>query len=311
MRRALARWALGVGHERAKASTDGGSGPPTWRWTLAERLVLSKVRAGLGLDRASGLLSGAAPLQPEVMLFLQALGLEVYEAYGLTETCPGLTANRPGAVRVGSVGQALPGVEVRTAADGEILARGPNITSGYLNREEDTRAVIDEDGWFHTGDLGSIDTDGFVTITGRKKELIKTSGGKYVAPTKIEGMLKLSPLVAEAVVVGDGRPYCVALLAADPEAVEELAKRHDGGGLVALDEALEEQVQAVNADLASFETIKCWRSIDVPSIETGDMTASLKVKRAEVLKRWRGVIDAMYNSADQRTPSLSSSKPRD
>lgn len=303
VRRALATWALEVGLERARARQDGSTPPDGWRWVLAERLVLAKVRAELGLDRARGLLSGAAPLQPEVMLFLQALGLEVYEAYGLTETCPGLTANRPGAVRVGTVGQALPGVELRVAEDDEILARGDNITSGYLNREVDTREVIDADGWFHTGDLGSMDADGFVTITGRKKELIKTSGGKHVAPTKIEGMLKLSPLVAEAVVVGDARPYCIALLAVDPEAAAELESRDGSTRAAALDALLDEHVRSVNTGLASFETVKYWRTIDVPSIETGDLTASLKVKRAEVLKRWQHVVDETYATAEGRAPS--------
>jgi long-chain acyl-CoA synthetase len=240
------------------------------------------------------MLSGSAPLQPTVLLFMQALGLPVYEAYGLTETCPGLTANRPGQVRPGTVGQALPGVELRIAADGEILARGPNITAGYHNREEDTRAVIDADGWFHTGDLGSLDGDGFLTITGRKKELIKTSGGKYVAPTRIEGMLKLSPLVSEAVVVGEGRPYCVALLALDPESVTDHLT-HTGDA--AIDDALEAHVRTTNADLASFETVKHWRIIDAPAVESGDLTASLKVRRTKVEERWADRIDEMYATA--------------
>lgn len=297
VRRRLASWAIGVGLEQATSLRDGGTPPSPWRRLLAERLVLRKVRAGLGLDRAEGLLSGAAPLQPEVMLFLQSLGLDVYEAYGLTETCPGLAANRPGAVRVGTVGQALPGVELLVADDGEILARGANITSGYLNREEDTKAVFDADGWFHTGDLGSIDADGFVTITGRKKELIKTSGGKYIAPPKIEGMLKLSPLVAEAVIVGEGRPYCIALLALDEEAAAEYESSGGTGSTKLLEDALESHVSSVNTGLASFETVKYWRLIDLPSVATGDMTASMKVKRAEVCKRWHHVIDDVYEAA--------------
>jgi long-chain acyl-CoA synthetase len=296
-RRALARWALGVGEEAAVTRLEGGT-PSTsarLRWAVADRVVLARIRAGLGLDRASGLLSGSAPLQPAVLLFMWALGLPVYEAYGLTETCPGLTANRPGRVRPGTVGQALPGVELRIAADGEILARGPNITAGYHDREEETRAVIDADGWFHTGDLGSLDDDGFLTITGRKKELIKTSGGKYVAPAKIEGALKLSPLVSEAVVVGDGRPYCVALLALDPDAVADHLARVGGStreGAVAV--ALDAHVRRTNADLASFETVKHWRIIDPPAVESGELTASLKVRRTEVVRRWAEQVEDMY-----------------
>jgi long-chain acyl-CoA synthetase len=289
-RRALARWALGVGEEVARTRLEGRtpSASARLRLAVADRLVLARIRATLGLDRAAGLLSGAAPLQPAVLLFLHGLGLALYEAYGLTETCPGLTANRPGRVRLGTVGQALPSVELRIADDGEIVARGPNITAGYHGREEETRAAIDADGWFHTGDLGSLDDDGFLTITGRKKELIKTSGGKYVAPTKIEGALKLSPLVAEAVVVGDGRPYCVALLALDPDSAA------DGSTVT---DALDEHVRTTNAGLASFETVKAWRVIDAPSVESGGLTASLKVRRTQVEERWAEEIEEMYATA--------------
>jgi long-chain acyl-CoA synthetase len=301
-RRALARWALRVGEETAAARVHGGtpSVRARWRRAVADRVVLARIRRGVGLDRAGGLLSGAAPLQPAVLAFLESLGLAVYEAYGLTETCPGLTANRPGGVRPGTVGQALPGVELRIAADGEVLARGPNITAGYHGREDETRAVIDADGWFHTGDLGSLDDDGFLTITGRKKELIKTSGGKYVAPTKIEGALKLSPLVSEAVVVGDGRPYCVALLALDPDAVAHHLARAGGpdrDSTVA--EEIEAHVRTTNAGLASFETVKHWRVIDPPSIESGELTASLKVRRAKVEERWAELVEDMYAARRQ------------
>jgi long-chain acyl-CoA synthetase len=301
-RRALARWALGVGAEIA-ATRLGGGKPSAFartRWAVADRVVLARVRAGLGLDRAESLLSGAAPLQPAVLLFMWALGLEVFEAYGLTETCPGLTANRPGRVRLGTVGQALPGVELRIAADGEILARGANITAGYHNRDEETRAVIDVDGWFHTGDLGSMDDQGFLTITGRKKELIKTSGGKYVAPTRIEGALKLSPLVSEAVVVGDGRPYCVALLALDPDAVaDHLARAEESAREGAVADALDAHVRSTNADLASFETVKHWRVIDPPTVESGELTASLKVRRTKVEERWAEQVEEMYVTVRQ------------
>ncbi|MCO1656347.1 AMP-dependent synthetase/ligase [Pseudonocardia humida] len=301
-RRALAVWALGVGEEVAATRLEGGtpSVSARLRWAVADRLVLARIRAGLGLDRAGALLSGSAPLQPSVLLFLYALGLQVYEAYGLTETCPGLTANRPGRVRLGTVGQALPGVELRIAADGEILARGRNITAGYHNREEETRAAIDADGWFHTGDLGSLDDEGFLTITGRKKELIKTSGGKYVAPTKIEGALKLSPLVSEAVVVGDGRPYCVALLALDPDAVaDHLARAEESAREGAVAAALDAHVRTTNADLAPFETVKYWRIIDAPTVGSGELTASLKVRRTKVEERWAEQVEDMYATVRQ------------
>ena len=244
------------------------------------------------------MLSGSAPLHEDVQSFFLALGLDLLEGYGLTETCPALTVNMPGKIRVGTVGLPLPNVEIKIAADGEILAKGPNITQGYLNRPEATADAFDDEGWFHTGDLGSQDADGFVKITGRKKELIKTSGGKYVAPAKIEGRLKMLPIVQEAVVVGDTRNYCVALIAIDPEALEEWAAQNGVEAKPtgdAVRAAVDAHVAEVNTGLASFETIKYTRIVSEPmSIENGLLTASLKVKRKVVEDRYSDLIDEMY-----------------
>jgi long-chain acyl-CoA synthetase len=297
-RRALARWALRTGAATVPYTTRGAPLPAglALRHRVADRLVLSKLRARLGLDRASALLSGSAPLDAEVETFFLACGLTLLEAYGLTEICPGLAANRPGAIRVGTVGRALPGVSLKLAADGEILARGPNITEGYLNRPDATAGAFDEDGWFCTGDLGSLTADGFLRITGRKKELIKTSGGKYVAPSKIEGRLKSHPVVGEALVVGDRRNYCVALLALDVDALPEWAASQglepEGPGVLA---AVEAHLTEVNAGLASFETVKRVRvTPEAWTVDNGALTASLKVKRGVVEARYADLIEAMY-----------------
>lgn len=301
IRQSLFHWAVGVGKETVPYRCEGKPLPffLGLKNGVADKLVLSKLRARLGFDRAFALLSGSAPLDPDVHTFFLAMGLDLLEAYGLTETCPGLTANLPGKIKIGTVGPALPDVEIKIADDGEILAKGPNITQGYLNRKDATDAAF-ENGWFCTGDLGAKDSDGFVKITGRKKELIKTSGGKYVAPAKIEGQLKGLPIVQEAVVVGDRRNYCVCLISVDPEELEEFAKQK---GIDAktdhpdVQKAIEDHVSKVNGGLASFESIKYWRLTPEPlSIDNGLLTASLKVKRNVVEERYADIIDAMYSS---------------
>ena len=299
IRQKLFRWAVGVGRQTVPYVTTGRPLPAllSLQHKLADKLVLSKLRARLGMDRAVAALSGSAPLDSEVHTFFLSIGVVLLEAYGLTETCPGLTANRPGQIRIGTVGIPLPGVEIKIAADGEILARGPNITAGYLNRPESTADAF-SDGWFCTGDKGEQDADGFVRITGRKKELIKTSGGKYVAPAKIEGAIKLLPIIQECVVVGDNHNFCVALISVDPE---ELADWASANGLPAdqghaeVKKAIDAHVASVNKDLASFESIKYWRLLPEPlSVDNGFLTASLKVKRKVVEAAFQDLIDDMY-----------------
>ena len=268
------------------------------KYRLADKVVLSKLRAALGFDNAKVLLSGSAPLGVDVHEFFLACGLDLLEAYGLTETCPGLTANLPGRIKLGTVGPALPGVEIKIAQDGEILAKGPNITAGYLNREDATREAFDEAGWFCTGDLGSMDADGFVKITGRKKELMKTSGGKYIAPAKLEARLKSMPMIQEAITIADTRNYVTALIALDPEALEDWAKQNgvaaDLNGQAVRD-AVQRHVDAVNETLARFETVKKFQLIEALTTESGLLTASLKVKRGPTHERYADLIQLMYS----------------
>ncbi len=271
---------------------------------IADTLVFSKVRAGLG-GRIRYVVSGSAPLPPEIAEFFQAAGVPIIEGYGLTETAPVLTVNPQNAPRVGTVGRAIPGVELRIAADGEILARGPNVMSGYYNKPDATADVL-HDGWFHTGDIGAIDADGYLRITDRKKDLIVTSGGKKIAPQPIESVLKRSPIVSEAMVLGDRRRYAIALIVPDFAALErrlkdlgrppgpsaELVTRPD---VVAL---YQEIVDALNHDLSQFERIK--RIAVLPSefsIATGELTPTMKVRRKVIEDRWRERIDELYRES--------------
>ena len=300
IRQRLFHWAINTGKQTVPYRCNGQQvgGLLKLKYDIADKLVLSKLRAALGFDRASALLSGSAPLDPDVHTFFMAMGLDLLEGYGLTETCPALSCNLPGKIKIGTVGPPLPEVQIKIAEDGEILAKGPNITQGYLNRPESTAAAFNEDGWFMTGDLGTLD-DGFVKITGRKKELIKTSGGKYVAPAKIEGQLKGLSIVQEAVVVGDKRNYCVALITVDPEELEVFAQNTgcaNNQDDPKVHEAIEAHVATVNKDLASFESIKYWALLPEPmSIDNGLLTASLKVKRNVVEERYKEVINDLYD----------------
>ncbi|MEZ4322668.1 MAG: long-chain fatty acid--CoA ligase [Myxococcota bacterium] len=299
MRQRLFHWAINAGKATIPYRSKGESLPlfTSLNYALADRIVLSKLRARLGLDAAHILLSGSAPLNVEVHSFFMAIGTNLLEAYGLTETCPGLTTNMPTNFRIGTVGRAFPGVTIKIADDGEILAKGGNITSGYLNRPDATGEAFDADGWFCTGDLGAMDDDGFVKITGRKKELMKTSGGKYIAPAKLEAKLKDLTFVQEAVTIADTRNYVTALIALDPEELAEWAKQTGNAAdpqSGAVNAAIQEHVDKVNQDLARYETIKYFRVVDPMTVDSGLLTASLKVKRSVVQERYHDLIEQMY-----------------
>jgi long-chain acyl-CoA synthetase len=297
-RSALARAVARV--RRAGAGTDALV-PAGWRERLDDRLVFSKVRARLG-GRLRLIVTGSAPLLRETGEFFLAAGLPLYEGYGLTETAPALAANYPGRSRLGTVGPAIPGVELRIAEDGEILARGPNVMRGYWNRPADTEAVM-RDGWFHTGDIGELSPDGFLRITDRKKDLLVTSGGKKVAPQPIEARLKQHPLVAEAVIVGDRRRFPAALIV---PAFEVLGERLKSLGLPAGDRAAlvgradvvglyREIVEALNRDLAQYEQIKQIALLPAEfTIAGGELTPTLKVRRRVIETRWRDTIERLY-----------------
>ncbi len=299
-RRAIFTWALGVG--TATIPFRQKRLPlPTWlrvQHAIADRVVLSALRVRLGLDRTQSMVTGSAPLAPAVHAFFLAIGVLLIEGYGLTESCPVLTANRPDRWKLGTVGLPLRGVQIRIADDGEVCAKGPNITQGYHRRDAANAEAFDVDGWFHTGDIGELDAEGFLSITDRKKDLLKTSGGKYVAPVKIEGLLKAVPLVAEAIVLGDNRKYCVALLVVDDDDLAAWAKRNEKPAdrqhptLLA---ELKAGVDEVNRSLASFESVKYFRVINgALSVDDGTLTASFKVKRKAVLLRYGELVESMY-----------------
>jgi len=305
LRRVLLDWAFSVGHRLSERQLTGAptSALLSMQGSLADALVFSKIRAVLG-GQIKFLVSGGAPLAPEIARFLHDLGLVVLEGYGLTETTPILTVNRPSRYKLGTVGLPLDIVTLRIADDGEILARGPNVALGYYRRPEATREAWDADGWFHTGDIGEIDADGFLRITDRKKDLIKTSGGKYVAPQTVENLLKTQPYISQAVLVGDRRKYCTALITLDADEVQTWAtregvhlppRREEWASVPAIHKLIDEEVAAANRRLASYESVKYFRIVPRDfSVDGGELTPSLKVKRKVVFDRYQGLIDEMY-----------------
>jgi long-chain acyl-CoA synthetase len=310
LKRRLVLWALDVGKRRASFVLGRKPVPRMLavQYAIATRLVFSKLHHRLG-GRLRYAISGGAPLAPEIADFLNAIGLTVFEGYGLSETAPVLAANRPDAMKVGTVGPSWPGVEIKIAPepdredDGEIVVRGPNIMLGYYNKPAATAEVLDEQGWLRTGDIGFVDAEGFLHITDRKKELLKTAGGKYVAPQPIENRLKVHPLIEQAVLIGDRRKYCVALVVPSfealkgalgkplPEDLEEL------NGDPQVRSLIQTAVDEVNADLGSWEQIKRFYLLPHElSQETGELTPSLKIKRRVIDDKYRHAIDAMYPS---------------
>jgi long-chain acyl-CoA synthetase len=305
-KRVLLDWAFAVGRRRSERIQSGAPSSPllALQVALAERLVFAKIQSLLG-GRTRFMVSGGAPLALEIATLFHAAGLLILEGYGLTETTPILTINRPGKFKFGTVGLPIPGVTLKLAADGEILAKGPNIAQGYYRRPEATREAWDAEGWFHTGDIGALEADGFLRITDRKKDLIKTSGGKYVAPQNIENLLKTAAHISQAVVIGDGRKYCVALVTLDFDAVQAWAARENVSlpadrGQWAADSRVQALIDAEVADanrrLASYETIKYHRVLPRDfSVEGGELTPSLKAKRKVVTHTYRDLIDDMYS----------------
>jgi len=266
---------------------------------LADRLVLSKVRALFGGNLRQAL-TGAAPIAPEILEFFDACGLPVLEGFGMTETSTAATANTIDEYRFGSVGKALPGVEVRIAEDGEVLLRGANIFQGYYKNEEATRETL-VDGWLHTGDVGRLDEDGYLFITGRKKDIIITAGGKNITPANLENGMKQNRWVSQAVVVGDRRPYLVAILTLDPDELPAFAEKHglrpeDVPGSAQMTAEVQTTIDEVNARVGRVEQIK--RFVILPhdlSQETGELTPTLKVKRNVVHEKFAAEVEALYD----------------
>jgi long-chain acyl-CoA synthetase len=296
-------WATKTGEAWSKARMAGAASPwLTAARALADLLVFRKVRARLG-GRIRFLISGGAPLSTEVAHFFHAAGMPLLEGYGLTETSPVVAVNNLRKWKIGSVGPPVPGIEVRVAKDGEILVRGPSVMKGYYRKPEDTAAVIEPDGWFHTGDIGVLDADGFLTITDRKKDIIVTAGGKNIAPQPIEQLLRSIPLVAEAVVIGDRRPHLVALLVPRFEDLEAYARsagiefsgRADLTANRRIRAVFRREIEARSRQLAVFERIRRFALLDRElTIAEGEITPTLKVRRQRVAETWTGVIESLY-----------------
>ncbi len=298
-------WACRVGRKVAEHRLAGKPVPARLaaQHKLADRLVFSKVRDRFG-GRVRFFISGSAALSREVAEWFHAAGILILEGYGLTESSAGTAVNRPDNYRFGTVGLPFAGTEFRVADDGELLIRGPGVMDGYHEMESATAEALVGDGWLATGDIGEIDGDGFVRITDRKKDLFKTSGGKYVAPASIEGRFKaVCPLASQMVVHGDQRNFCSALITLDPDAVAEWAGRHGMSGAayqeVVTTEGMRDQidghVQKLNAQLNRWETIKKYAILERDlSVESGELTPSMKVKRRVVEDHYRDRIDAFY-----------------
>jgi long-chain acyl-CoA synthetase len=285
-RQALFNWALGVGRS-------GSRGPRRW---LADRMVLAPLRTKLTGGRLRFFVSGGAPLSKEVEQFFWSIGIEILQGWGLTETTAGATSNTPASHEFGSVGKPFRGVEVKIAQDGEILVRGACVMQGYYGNEKATAEVFDGD-WFKTGDIGELDGEGFLTITDRKKDLIKTAGGKYVAPQPIEARLQEDPKIERAVLLGDQRPYVIALIvpAGDPA---RLAKDQ------AFREHVQKKVDEVNSGLGSWETIKYFELLPKDFDEdSGELTPTLKVKRRIVQEHYKDLIEGLYDKGRSRQGS--------
>lgn len=296
-------WGIGVGHEFQNARKRGEkSSILAMKNKVADKLVFSKVRERTG-GRLQFFVSGGAALPREFGEFFEALGLTIIEGYGLTETSPVLTVNPREAYKFGSVGKTIPGVELKIAADGEILARGPNIMQGYWNNPEATAEVIDKDGWFHTGDIGVIDSDGYVYITDRKKHLFVSSGGKNIAPQPIENLFLGSRFIEQFVLIGDRRMFLTALIVPDFDVLKEYADSHKISytsyselvGASEIHQLIDRDIQTLQKDLSTYERVRKFRLLEKPlTIEDGELTPTLKVRRKVVEERYSALIEGMY-----------------
>jgi long-chain acyl-CoA synthetase len=316
IKRTLFDWAIDVARRAAPWRTGAKGASPFLKaqWALADKLVYKKIRAGTG-GKLRMVFSGGAPLSKELAEFFWAVGIPIYQGYGLTETSPILTSNYP-QNRSGSSGRPIPNVLIRIAEDGEILAKGPCVMQGYYKSQDATREAIDEEGWFHTGDIGYLDADNYLFITDRKKDLIKTAGGKFVAPQPIENALKTSPYILNAMIVGDQRRFVVALIVPNAATVSarlqdqgiRLASHKEMAAHPAVRSLIEGEVKRLTAHLAQWETIKRFALLPEDfTFDNGSLTFTLKLKRRVVEQNYREVIDKLY--ADSYEPVSSKSSP--
>ncbi len=288
--------AIELGRRRARALMDGGAPAELEaEWQRADEQVLSRIRAMLGLDEVESFVVGAAPTPPEVLEFFLALGIEIRETWGMSETTAITTLNPPGGVRVGTVGPPIPNTEVKLAEDGEVMVRGPQVMLGYRNLPEKTAEALTDDGWLLTGDIGEFDEAGYLRIVDRKKELIINAAGKNMSPANIEAKLKAaSTLIAQAVAIGDNRPYNVALIALDPES---LAARGAAADDPTVAKEIAEAVEAANARLSRVEQIKRYKLLSGEWVPGGEeLTPTMKLKRRPIERKYEAEIEALYSA---------------
>ncbi|MGA8441648.1 MAG: long-chain fatty acid--CoA ligase [Candidatus Sulfotelmatobacter sp.] len=309
LKRTIYRWALSVGRAH-KPEVLTGETPTSPSWKLANKLVFSKIRAGMG-GEVETFISGGAPLGRELAEWFATVGIRIHEGYGLTETSPVIAVNTPIHHRIGTVGRTLPNLEVRIAEDGEILVHGPSVFKGYWNRPEETQNAF-QDGWFKTGDIGHIDADGYLSVTDRKKELIKTSGGKFIAPQPIENSLKLNPLVGTAAIIGDRRKFAFVLISPNFVLLEDWARSNNVAFASRPELVADPKVQTlydgiveeINKSLARFEKLKRVLLVaDEFTADNGVLTPTLKLRRRVVEERYRRQIDDLYAQAESGTTS--------
>ncbi len=303
LKRAVFDWAMRTGQKHLPEVLERRT-PASLAWRLADALVFRRIRRGFG-GRVRGYVSGSAPLGLELATWFASAGILIYEGYGMTETSPVVSINTPRAHKLGTVGRVLPNVEARIAEDGELLVRGPSVFKGYWNRPQENAAAF-SDGWFHTGDIGALDADGYLSITDRKKDLIKTSGGKLIAPQPLETALKNNTLIAQAAILGDKRNFASVLIQPQFALLQSWAHEHGLEAGSRRDLVKDPRVKALyegivgelNRKLARFEQLKCVLLVpDEFSIATGELTPSMKLKRRVVEERYRSQIDAMYEEA--------------
>lgn len=304
-RKQYAQWALDVGRQVTAYEQKGEPVPEELaaQFANADQMVLSQIRAGIGLDQHRYVVSGAAPIATDVLEFFHSVGIKILEVYGQSEDTGPTSINRPERNRIGTVGPSLPGVEAILADDGEILVRGPNVSRGYYKDPEQTADTFDAKGWLHSGDIGELDEDGYLRIVDRKKEIIITAGGKNIAPSNIEGALKNHPLIGQAAVIGDRRPFLTALIVLDPEIAPAWAKQHGLSGSIAelaqnptVATEIEGWVAKANEQFSNVEKVK--RYVILPNewtAESEELTPTLKLKRRVINEKYADEIERMYN----------------
>ncbi|MGH9747034.1 MAG: AMP-dependent synthetase/ligase [Candidatus Acidiferrales bacterium] len=313
IKRSIFDWALRVAEQSVPWRAYGKSASRGLRlqWRVADALVYSKIREGLGSGGAQRFSSGGAPLAPELAEFYWSIGIAIHQGYGLTETSPVVTANTPAANKVGTVGRPIPNVQVKIAEDGEILVKGPNVMQGYYHKPEETKAVFTPDGWFRTGDIGRLDDDGYLIITDRKKELLKTAAGKFVAPAPIENTLKTSPYITNAIVVGDKRKFVSVLIVPNFANIESAARKsgHDFATPAQMSadpwvrDLLSSEIERLTAPLAQYEKPKRFALLDQDfTYATGELTYTMKMKRRVIEQRYQDVIARLYADVEEPRP---------